>query len=102
MQDQRSIHVANEIRRKLPARMVAEVKNLRIILVGEDTEKVDLTIRVKKMGYLEVHGEAPNIHMKDKIVSRIQEMSGGRQVVSHLTYKRDDPLKRRRGGLHNF
>ena len=100
MQNQHSISVASEIRRKLPANLTSQATSLNIILTGEQTEEIKPgVLTVKAKGQIEVRGQAANIHMKSKIVAAIRENSGGRQVSDLMTTKRADPTKARTRGF---
>lgn len=99
MQNKHSISVAGEIRRKLPSQLAIQTKSLTITLVGEQIEETKSGTTIIAKGHLEVRGEASSIHYQDKIISAIQERSGGRQVRNAMTVKRDDPSKRRTHGF---
>lgn len=97
MQDQHALSVASGIRRDLPPKLVSQVRGLTILLVGEKTEKTANGVTIKEKGKIHIAGEAADINYQDKIVKAVQENAGGRQVVSTVKAKREDPLKRRHG-----
>lgn len=97
MQDKHAQSVAGAIRRDLPPKVVSQVRGLTILLIGEETEKTATGITIKKKGTIHISGEATDINYQDKIVRAVQEKAGGRQVVSTVKAKREDPLKRRHG-----
>lgn len=99
MQNQHSISVASEIRRKLPPKIASEITAINITLVGEQTEDDKGGTKIIKKGEIQVRGTASSVHMQSKIIELIKENSGGRQVKNHTTVKQVDSALRRRSGL---
>ena len=90
-QTQHSITVAADIRRAMPGNLLSQVKNLGIVLNGEQTEedaKAKGGIKIVTKGQVIVTGEASGVHMLDKILTAIREKAGGRQVSSRMTVKK--------------